>query len=450
MASNRRIAVALAYCLAVLLAGTLGYMLLEGHSMLEALYMTIITVSTVGYGEVKALSETGRVFTILLIILSLGTLAFAGHTMVESLLEKTWSGESRIRKVKKLISQLKSHFIICGFGRVGLAAQEHFEKMGSPFVIIESDPVRYENMRENGYLCIEGDATREATLLEAGIKSAAGLVALLDSDPENLFIVLTARELNPTLHIIARSEDISSEKKILRAGADSVISPFATAGRQVAKNILITTGKVARSTEDCVISDQAPEWITVEEGSMATGETVGLFSQRMGREVIGLRRRDLDFILPDPDMEIESTDALLTVQMKGDLKGPSAQQRPSPRKLIIIDDNPVILRLYTRLFQRAGFYPMTASDGREGLDLVIKEKPVAAVIDFMLPVLSGIEVCKRVRSTEECKGTKLILFTADNQPETRRLALNAGADAVVVKSPEAAEVIDTVIEILNA
>ena len=179
------------------------------------------------------------------------------------------------------------------------------------------------------------------------------------------------------------------------------------------------------------------------------GETISRVSSQMGREVIGLRRNKCDFIFPDPETKLESTDMLLVIDEERDNENQLAQRLPEPQKVVIVDDNPVILRLYTRLFQKAGFYPMTATNGREGLNLIIQEKPVVAVIDFMLPILSGIEVCHRVHTTKACHGIKLILFTADNQPETRERALNAGADAVVLKSPEASEVIETVIQVLR-
>ena len=124
-------------------------------------------------------------------------------------------------------------------------------------------------------------------------------------------------------------------------------------------------------------------------------------------------------------------------------------RRSGRKKIVIVDDNPVILRLYTRLFQKAGFHPITATNGREGVDTIIREKPSAAVIDFMLPVLSGIEVCRQVRAAKTSLKTKLILFTADSNKETHKRALDAGTDAVVVKSSEASEVIETVVQMLR-
>ena len=448
MFCNSRIMTALILCLAIIAIGTSGYMLIEGYTLLEGLYMSIITITTVGFGEVKPLSWMGRGFTIFLVLIGFGTLAFAGHALVESLLEKVQGSKSEIKKMKKQISLLKSHYIICGFGRVGAAATEQLKKAGSDFVIIETNPTQLQEVRGKGYFYVEGDATHENVLMEAGVKSARGLLALLNSDPDNLFIVLTTRELNPTLQIIARAEEASSEKKILQAGADSVISPFATAGKQIADDVLAATGKQTELSEPSIGTNAVPQWIKVQDELSVLGETISDVSGKMGREVVGLRRNGHDFIFPDLKTKLESTDMLLVIDERQDEKN-QLENQLEPQKLVIIDDNPVILRLYTRLFQKAGFYPMTAADGREGLDLIIREKPVAAVIDFMLPVMTGIEICQGVRKNEDCQGIKLILFTADNQPETRKNALNAGADAVVLKSPEASEVIETVIQALK-
>jgi len=449
MPSNYRIVIALISCLVVLAIGTTGYVLIEKYTLLDGLYMSVITIMTVGFGEVKPLSEVGRAFTIILIILGFGTLAFAGRAVVESLLERVWSGKARTKKMKTKISILKFHSLVCGFGRVGAAAIDHFKATDSDFVVIEADPDKCRELQERDCLCIEGDATRESVLLEAGIKSAAGLLSLLDSDPDNLFVVLTARELNPTLHIISRAEEATSEKKILRAGADSVISPFVTAGKQVAGNILTATGKHTAPTEDFHPHTSAAQWVTIKDRSSMLGQTIGSLSRQMGGEIMGLRRNDRDFIFPDPEMRLETADQLFVTEGPQRIENQLVRTPHAPLKLVIVDDNPVILRLYTRLFQKAGFHPMTATNGREGLDLIIREKPAAAVIDFMLPVLSGIDVCHQIKRTDGCEDIRLILFTADNQPETRNRALDAGADEVVLKSPDASEVIQTVVQILK-
>ena len=410
--------------------------------------MSVIILTTVGFGEVKPLSGAGRGFTIFYILLGFGSLALAGHAIAESLLEKVFSGRSGIKKMRKKISELKSHYIICGYGRVGAAASEYFQKTGIDFVAIETNPEHCKIINEKGCFYIEGDSTRESLLIEAGIKSAKGLLALLGSDPDNLFIVLSARELNPTLHIIARAGEPSSGKKIMRAGADSVVSPFSTAGRQIAADILAATGKKENSAVQPMTTEVLPKWISVQEDSDITGETIGVVSDKTERQVIGLRKNNQDSIFPDPSIKLEPGDKLLVLDEK-QKKPDHLIRRAGRKKIVIVDDNPGILRLYTRLFQKAGFHPITATNGREGVDTIIREKPAAAVIEFMLPVLSGIEVCKQVRAALDSQKTKLILFTADSNEETHKRAVDAGTDKVVVKSSEASEVIEAVVRMLR-
>ena len=424
-------------------------MLIDEYSLLDAFYMAVITISTVGFGEINPLSDGGRIFTTLLILTGFATLGFAGHTIVESLLEKVWSGHAEIKKMKKKIEQLSSHYIICGFGRVGDVAAMQLHNAGVDFLIVEFSAERCQEIKEHGFLYVEGDATREQVLLDAGIKRASGLLALLDSDPKNLFIALTARELNPTLHIISRSEDKVTERKILRAGADSVISPHATAGRQIADDLLAATGHTALVQQESGKTCAIPQWIAVHEGSSMHGRSIAEISEEMGCEILGLRRSDKDFLQPDPVTTVETGDVLLVFEETIE-KEPNLLSKPAEvRKIVIVDDNPVIVRLYSRLFQKAGFHPVCADNGVDGLDLILREKPEVAIIDFKLPGYSGIDICRNVRATDAGKDIRLILFTADEKKETREEAFASGADDVVIKSPEATEVIDKVIHLLE-
>src|SRR5665647_386389 len=276
--------------------GATGYHFIEQYPPIDAFYMAVITITTVGFGEIHPLSPVGRLFTIGLIMVGFVVLGFFGSSLVELLLERVWSGNFRGKKMKKQIARLENHHIICGYGRVGKVAAQHLSEAGASFVVIDSSPTIYDQLQELGYPCIEGDATRESVLMEARIKEANGLLALVQSDPHNLFIVLSARELNPTLHIIARSEDKYTEKKILKAGADSIISPFESAGRQIADNLLVATGASGKLS----LVDQVklqPEWIVVHEGSSMINESIGQIARSMHHDIIGLRRRGVDLSL---------------------------------------------------------------------------------------------------------------------------------------------------------
>lgn len=247
---------------------------------------------------------------------------------------------------------------------------------------------------------------------------------------------MSARELNPTLHIISRAEDLSSEHKILRAGADNVISPFASAGIRIAEDLLIATGKQANK------APLVSQWIETQKGSSMAGASIEEVSRQMGTRIFGLRRSGQDTIFSEPDVSLHQGDQLLVLQ---DLNEPqTVGETVSPHKIVIIDDNPVILRLYSRLLQKARFVPLTATNGREGLALILKENPTVAVIDYILPLLSGIEICKEIRRQPEYAEVKLLLFTADERPEIQQQALAAGTDMVIRKGPESSEIIEAV------
>lgn len=427
---------------ATIFLGATGYHFIEQYPPVDALYMAVITITTVGFGEIHPLSPVGRLFTIGLIMVGFVVLGFFGSSLVELLLERVWSGNFRGKNMKKQIARLKNHHIICGYGRVGKVAAQHLAEAGASFVIVDSSPTIYDQLQELGYPCIEGDATRESVLLEARIKEANGLLALVQSDPHNLFIVLTARELNPTLYIIARSEDKYTEKKILKAGADAIISPFESAGRQIADNLLVATGKNAKvSTIDQ--TEMQPEWIVVHEGSGMVNKTIGAVALAMRHDVVGLRRASLDTLQPAAETVILMNDQLLVISERGETALPDNME-VIPKKIVIIDDNPVIVRLYARLFQKAGFHPLTADSGDKGLALILREQPAAAVVDFMLPGLSGLEICQKVRQEYRSEAIKLIVFTTDDDQQLRTSCLEAGADDVIVKSSESSEIISVV------
>lgn len=217
----------------LILVGTVGYTLLEGLTAVDALYMTIITISTVGFGEVKPLSQTGRIFTILLILGGSGLAAFSISTIVDFIVSGQWREYRQHRRRTKMINTLSRHVIVCGFGRVGRHVSDELKAEGIPFVIIDADPERIEHAEKRGYLTLKGNAAREDVLIQAGIRKARGLVAAVNSDAENVFIVLTARSLNESMYIVSRANYEDSEPKLLRAGANRTIQPYLISGKRM-------------------------------------------------------------------------------------------------------------------------------------------------------------------------------------------------------------------------
>jgi voltage-gated potassium channel len=234
----KRVYFAAAVILLVLIIGILGFMFIEAYSFLEAFYMTIITVATVGFQEVHPLSGAGKVFTAFLIISSIGTYAVAISIISTYISGGEFSRYYRSYKIMKQISQLENHVIVCGYGHNGRQACEVLKASGQPFVLIESDEHITQHLKEDPILVIEGNATQDEILLEAGIGKAKALITTLPSDADNVFVTLTARGINSKLLIISRAKDDASEKKLRRAGANNVIMPDKIGGAHMAALVM--------------------------------------------------------------------------------------------------------------------------------------------------------------------------------------------------------------------
>ena len=223
----------------IVAVGTIGYHLLLGWDWLDALYMTVITLTTVGYGEVRQMGDDGHLFTILLIITGFGVVAYTATTLATMVVETQFQSMLWRRRMQKKINNLSDHYIICGYGRTGSAVCEALSGTGISFVVVETRQEKAEMLNEHNFLVISGDASSDDTLERAGITRAKGLVATLGGDAENVYLVLSARQLNPNLTIVAWASSSEAEIKVRRAGADHVLSPYVMGGRRIAS--LLTT-----------------------------------------------------------------------------------------------------------------------------------------------------------------------------------------------------------------
>lgn len=218
----------------VALVGTLWYRLVEGWSWSDALYMTVITLATVGYGETNPLGDRGRLFTISLILMGVISIGYLVNRFTEAIVQGYFQEGMRLRQRRRLIDTLTEHYILCGFGRTGRQIALEFKAEGIPFITVDSDIEQIEAAQELGCIAALGDATLDETLLKVGIERAVCLVAALPSDAENLYTVLSAKTLNPQIRAIARASTEEALTKLKRAGADAVVSPYITGGRRMA------------------------------------------------------------------------------------------------------------------------------------------------------------------------------------------------------------------------
>ena len=241
MGSTRHLAISIVLSLLIVLFGTAGYMIIEDWGFLDSLYMTMITISTVGYREVNQVGDLGRVFTIFLVTIGVGFTFYVAAAVVQFMVE----GRIRIilgrRRLDRKLDRLKNHYIVCGYGRIGKVLCRHLIRKPVDLVVVEKNPDLIPLMEQDGVLYVTGDAADEANLIKAGIKRSRGLVAVLATDTDNVFLVLTARQLAPDLHITARAtqEDVAS--KLSAAGANIVESPYEMGAASMAQRIIRPT-----------------------------------------------------------------------------------------------------------------------------------------------------------------------------------------------------------------
>ncbi len=319
----RRILILTAILLALLLFGSLGFVWVEGWDFFDALYMTVITLSTVGYQEVHPLSHAGRLYNMGLILAGMGFMFY----IITSLARVVVEGEIREvlgrRSLVKQIHKLKNHYIICGFGRIGEIIARLLRDRDVPVVIVENKPENLSRLEESGYYFVPGDATREEVLLEAGIDRARGLVAVVSSDADNVYIVLSARSLNPALDIVARADGTEAKQKLLRAGANRVESPYEMGGRKMASAILrptVTTFMELAFTEEL---EWSMEEIRVGAGSSLVGVALkdsGL-RQKLDLILVAIKRMDGEMLFnPTLETHILAGDTLIALGMRHNLQ----------------------------------------------------------------------------------------------------------------------------------
>ena len=224
--------------LTLFVIGVVGFMLIEKFTLIESVYMTIITLSTVGFGEVRPLSHLGKLFTSGIIMMGVIIIAVMFGTLTEYVVAGELEGTLKLRRVMKKVNALRDHFIVCGFGRVGEQVAVELQNQGYKCLVVDNDRELIGQIEQAGILGIAGDATLDSTLHQAGIEHARGLVASLNSDADNLYVILSARKLKPDLIIVGRSSAVDAEEKLVMAGADRVVSPYNMAGHRIVNQLI--------------------------------------------------------------------------------------------------------------------------------------------------------------------------------------------------------------------
>lgn len=317
--------IALGLLIGIILIGVTGYMIIEKFPFTDAFFMTIITIATVGFREVHPLSEAGMYFTAFLIVFSFGIFAYAVTTFTRYVVDGALGHYYKSRLVRNKIQKLKDHVVICGYGRNGRQAVQELLDHHAKIVVVERDEQIMERILENpGLLYIHGDATRDDTLEMCRLDRAKALITTLPVDADNLFVVLTAREINPNLKIISRASDEHSDLKLKRAGATNIIMPDRIGGQRMAK--LVTQPDVVEFLDFLML--QSPENVVLEEiscnrlHSYFQGKSIRELDIRneSGANIIGLKRIDNSYIInPLPEILLSSSDKLFALGTRNQL-----------------------------------------------------------------------------------------------------------------------------------
>jgi voltage-gated potassium channel len=276
----------------VITGGTVGYVVIEGWSAWDALYMTVTTVATVGFREIHPLSTAGQAFTLVLIIIGVSTALYAFSMFAAVVVEGGWPKYVERWRYLRMIDHLADHYVICGYGRIGSMVASEFARQKTPFVVVDRSPEKVAEANQRGHLAVEGDASREETLKQLGIDRARGLVAAVGTDAENVYAVLSARVLKNDLFIIARAEGEDSISKLRKAGADRVISPYRIGAVQIAQTALrpavVDFVEIATSSDNLELS---LEEIRIQPGSALAGHPLSEVIQRdkMNVVVVGIQ-----------------------------------------------------------------------------------------------------------------------------------------------------------------
>ena len=273
---RRHLAILVGILLAIIAAGTLGYVVLEGWGPGDALYMTVITLTTVGFREVAELDGAGRAWTMLLALSAVGIIFGTVGIAAEYVVEEVTSGRREEKRMRERIAALSGHFVLCGYGRVGATVARELDHAGETVVVVDLVQESLARAQADGFMVVLGDATTDGVLREAGVERARGLITTLDTDAHNVYVILSARELNPNLVIVGRANTLDAEEKLLRAGADRIVSPYVMAGHRLAEQAV---RPAVVDYLEAALSHREPtlglESLPVSPGSGLEGRSVG-------------------------------------------------------------------------------------------------------------------------------------------------------------------------------
>lgn len=320
----RRIALIAGLLFITMCVGTIGFQLIESYSFFDAFYMTLITITTVGYQELRPLSHSGRIFNSFLILFGVSAMFLAVGAMTQTIIELELQERFGKGRKKRIIMKMHDHYVVCGFGRVGRNAAYELQRAGVPFLVIDRSEQRVERANQAGMQAVLADATRDDSLRDAGVLRAKGFIVALPTDAENVFVILSAKTLNPRLTVVTRASEEGAEEKLRRAGADTVFSPYSMAGHRLAQALV--RPHVVQFLDFATHGlgpDVSMEQVRVEPDTEFASKTLGqvLARRELGVIVLAIRKSDGQMLFnPQPETEISGGDFLIVMGQQPSLQ----------------------------------------------------------------------------------------------------------------------------------
>ncbi len=317
----RQLKLGLSLLLITVICGIFGYMIIERWDFIDSFYMTIITITTTGFKEVHPLNNAGKVFTLVIIFMGIGSIAYTSGRAVQVIFE---SQIFRRRRMSKKVEEMENHYIVCGYGRMGKYICDELAASKTPFLVIENNPSKIERLIELGYVFVNGNSTSDDILIKGGVKKAKGLVAVLSNDAENVFATLSAKVLNPQIFVVARAVEEETESKLKKAGANRVVKPYEIGGLRMAALLLrpgVTEFIDIVAREKSI--DLNIEEVTINSSAVLAGKTLAESPIRKDLNIIivSIQKADGKFIYnPTSSTKLEERDKLIALGEEFNLK----------------------------------------------------------------------------------------------------------------------------------
>lgn len=443
--SARYILPILLFVALVLSVGTIGYLIIEDDMRpQDAFYMAVTAITPTQFDEIHELSTPGRYFTVVLVFCGFGAVVAFATQFARWIIQSELEGVGVItrQQMSRRIRRMKNHYIVCGYGEIGGAICDELKGQNLPFVVITDDELSLSEIQRETHAVVKGHPTSDGSLKEAGIERALGVIAVQPDDADNLFISLAARELNPKIFIIARVKDASVENRILRAGADIVVSPIKLGGRQIAELIKQQAGSASSLAGAATHATVMGLKLSVYHHSAADSATVASIIEESGAVgVAGLERRDGTLESCPPSDEIVHQDDALVLIQRVDQSLKPVQKRSSGRTILLADDHRALRILFTRKLTSAGHEVIQAATGDESLRLARTHLPDLVVLDVNMPHRSGYDVCKALRRDDRFSQTPIILYSGEATDEFIQRGRESGASMCIRKTSRSSELL---------